>query len=63
MTEAKSYPLSAWYAAAWSHEIKHELAARRICDKDVVLYRRSDGGWSRWRMRAGIACCRSRSAG
>jgi len=44
MTETKSYPLNAWYAAAWSHEIKHELAARRICDKDVVLYRRSDGG-------------------
>jgi phenylpropionate dioxygenase-like ring-hydroxylating dioxygenase large terminal subunit len=42
MNEAKPFPLNAWYAAAWSHEIKHELAARTICDKDVVLYRRTD---------------------
>ena len=37
----RPFPLNAWYAAAWSHEIKHELAARTICGKDVVLYRRS----------------------
>src|SRR4051794_20894935 len=43
MIEAQSYPMNAWYAAAWGHEIKHELAARTICDKDIVLYRRSDG--------------------
>jgi phenylpropionate dioxygenase-like ring-hydroxylating dioxygenase large terminal subunit len=43
MTETKPFPLNAWYAAAWSHEIKRELAARTICDKDVVLYRRTDG--------------------
>jgi vanillate O-demethylase monooxygenase subunit len=43
MTEAKPFPLNAWYAAAWSREVKHELAARTICEKDVVLYRRSDG--------------------
>ena len=43
MSEGKPFPLNAWYAAAWSHEIKHELAARTICDKDVVLYRRADG--------------------
>ena len=43
MTHAKAFPLNAWYAAAWSHEIEHELAARTICDKDVVLYRRTDG--------------------
>ena len=41
MTDARLFPLNAWYAAAWSHEIKHELAARTICDKDVVLYRRT----------------------
>ena len=35
MTETKPFPLNAWYAAAWSHEIKRELAARTICDKDV----------------------------
>jgi phenylpropionate dioxygenase-like ring-hydroxylating dioxygenase large terminal subunit len=43
MTDAKAFPMNAWYAAAWSHEIKHELAARTICNKDVVLYRRNDG--------------------
>jgi phenylpropionate dioxygenase-like ring-hydroxylating dioxygenase large terminal subunit len=43
MAEAKSFPLNAWYAVAWNHEIKHELAARTICDQDVVLYRRDDG--------------------
>ena len=43
MTAARSFPLNAWYAAAWSHEIRHELAARTICDKQMVLYRRSDG--------------------
>ena len=43
MTQARPFPLNAWYAAAWSHEIKHELAARTICEKDVVLYRRRDG--------------------
>ena len=26
MAEAKSFPLNALYAVAWSHEIKHELA-------------------------------------
>jgi phenylpropionate dioxygenase-like ring-hydroxylating dioxygenase large terminal subunit len=43
MTQAKPFPLNSWYAAAWSHEIKHELAARTICEKDVVIYRRTDG--------------------
>ena len=43
MTQAKPFPLNAWYAAAWSHQIKHELAARTVCEKDVVLYRRTDG--------------------
>nr|WP_207456841.1 aromatic ring-hydroxylating dioxygenase subunit alpha [Azospirillum sp. SYSU D00513] len=35
--------MNAWYAAAWIHEIKRALAPRKICGKDVVLYRRSDG--------------------
>lgn len=38
-----SFPLNAWYAAAWSHEVEHTLSPRKICGKDVVLYRRSDG--------------------
>ncbi|WP_207485962.1 Rieske 2Fe-2S domain-containing protein, partial [Arenibaculum pallidiluteum] len=43
MSESKPFPVNAWYAAAWNYEIKRELTARRICGKDVVLYRRSDG--------------------
>ena len=42
MAASKPFPMNAWYAAAWCHEIKHELAARKICGKDIVLYRRSD---------------------
>ena len=43
MSEAKTFPLNAWYAAAWSHEVGRELAARTICGNAVVLYRRTDG--------------------
>ena len=43
MAQTKPFPLNAWYAAAWSHEIEHALTARTVCEKDVVLYRRSDG--------------------
>ena len=38
-----TFPLNAWYAIAWSDEIKHELSARTVCDRDVVLYRRENG--------------------
>jgi hypothetical protein len=30
MPEGKPFPLNTWYAAAWGHEVKHELAARTI---------------------------------
>ena len=40
---SKPFPMNAWYAAAWSHEIEHALAARTICGKDIVMYRKSDG--------------------
>jgi vanillate O-demethylase monooxygenase subunit len=43
MTTDRSFPLNAWYAAAWSHEIARELAPRKICGQDIVLYRRADG--------------------
>ncbi|MDQ4059957.1 MAG: aromatic ring-hydroxylating dioxygenase subunit alpha [Pseudomonadota bacterium] len=39
----RTFPLNAWYAAAWGHEIKRELTPRTVCGKDVVLYRRIDG--------------------
>ena len=38
-----TFPMNAWYAAAWSHEIRHELTARMVCGKDMVLYRRDNG--------------------
>jgi vanillate O-demethylase monooxygenase subunit len=39
----RAYPLNAWYPAAWSREIGRSLFARKICDQNVVLYRREDG--------------------
>ena len=43
MTETKTFPLNAWYAAAWGHEVKRDLTARTVCGKDMVLYRKGDG--------------------
>jgi phenylpropionate dioxygenase-like ring-hydroxylating dioxygenase large terminal subunit len=43
MTTSRTVPRNAWYAAAWGHEIKHDLAARKIFGEDVVLFRRTDG--------------------
>src|SRR6266480_7189008 len=40
---AQSFPMNAWYAAAWDIDIKHALFPRMICGKHVVLYRQSDG--------------------
>ncbi len=38
-----TFPLNAWYAAAWDHEVKRELLARKICDRNMVLYRTAEG--------------------
>jgi phenylpropionate dioxygenase-like ring-hydroxylating dioxygenase large terminal subunit len=38
-----SFPLDAWYVAAWDHEVGHDLRAVRVADQPVVLYRRTDG--------------------
>jgi len=43
MSEAKPFPMNAWYAASWDYELKHALTARTVCGKDLVLYRRRDG--------------------
>ena len=37
------WPMNAWYAVAWDHEVRHELLPRTICGKKIVLYRRTDG--------------------
>ncbi|MFK8163936.1 MAG: Rieske 2Fe-2S domain-containing protein [Lewinella sp.] len=39
----ESFPMNAWYAAAWDVEVKGELLARKICNKSLVLYRKKDG--------------------
>ena len=37
------FPLNAWYAAAWDHEVKRDLLPRTICNQKIVFWRRSDG--------------------
>ena len=38
-----TFPINAWYAAAWDVEVKRNLMPRTICNKPVVLYRKQDG--------------------
>ena len=42
MAEA-TFPLNAWYAAAWGHEVARALTPRTVCGTDLVLYRCTDG--------------------
>lgn len=39
----KTFPMNAWYVAAWDAEVSRKLLAREICDQKVVLYRKQDG--------------------
>ena len=39
----KEFLREAWYAAAWSSEVKRELLTRTIIKQPVLLYRREDG--------------------
>ncbi|MGI8526285.1 MAG: Rieske 2Fe-2S domain-containing protein [Pseudolabrys sp.] len=39
----RSFPLNAWYVAAWSRDVEHRLLARTICGKKVVMYRTGAG--------------------
>ncbi|MGV8833917.1 MAG: Rieske 2Fe-2S domain-containing protein [Devosia sp.] len=39
----QTYPMNAWYAAAWDTELKRALLPRKICGKPVVMYRKQDG--------------------
>ncbi len=41
--EQRSFPLNAWYAAAWDVELGRSLLARTVCGKPVVMYRKLDG--------------------
>ena len=39
----KTFPLNAWYAAAYDVEVKSALLSRTICGEKIVMYRRTDG--------------------
>jgi vanillate O-demethylase monooxygenase subunit len=39
----RTFPLNAWYAAAYDVEVRHALLARTVCGQPMVLYRRTDG--------------------
>lgn len=44
METPRTFPLNAWYVAAWSHEVgKREPLARTVCNKQIVFWRRRDG--------------------
>lgn len=41
---ARTFPLNAWYAAAWRHELgRGELLARSVCGRKLALWRTTDG--------------------
>lgn len=39
----QTFPMNAWYAAAWDAEVKRELLSRRICGFRMVFYRTENG--------------------
>jgi len=43
MPQAPTFPLNAWYAIAWSHEVgKREILARTLCNRPIALWRTPD---------------------
>lgn len=45
MTQTSTFPLNAWYVAAWSHEVgRAKPLGRTVCDKEIVFWRKPDGG-------------------
>lgn len=42
LNSKSTWPLNAWYAAAWDIDIQHALFPRTICGQKLVLYRRTD---------------------
>jgi vanillate O-demethylase monooxygenase subunit len=39
----KTFPLNAWYAAAWDYEVKRTLLPRTVCNKQILMYRTAAG--------------------
>ena len=47
----RSFPLNAWYAVAWRHELrKGEVLARTVCEAKIALWRTSAGAAARVRV-------------
>jgi phenylpropionate dioxygenase-like ring-hydroxylating dioxygenase large terminal subunit len=40
---APSFPVNAWYAAAYDVEVGRSLLSRTVCEQSLVLYRKADG--------------------
>lgn len=41
---ARSFPLNAWYAAAWRHEVgRHAILGRTVCGQRMALWRTTGG--------------------
>jgi vanillate O-demethylase monooxygenase subunit len=41
--EKPTFPLNAWYAAAYDVELGRKLMARTVCNQKIVMYRKLDG--------------------
>jgi phenylpropionate dioxygenase-like ring-hydroxylating dioxygenase large terminal subunit len=39
----RHFPLNAWYAAAWDHEIGRNLLSKTIANRPIVFYRTTSG--------------------
>jgi vanillate O-demethylase monooxygenase subunit len=37
------WPRNCWYAAAYDVELRHELLARTIAGRNLIMFRRGDG--------------------
>jgi vanillate O-demethylase monooxygenase subunit len=42
-TSKSTFPLNAWYAAAYDVEVVGKLLARTLCNQKVVMFRKTDG--------------------
>ena len=42
-TSKSSFPLNAWYAAAYDVEVVNKLLPRTIAKQKVVMFRKTDG--------------------
>jgi phenylpropionate dioxygenase-like ring-hydroxylating dioxygenase large terminal subunit len=44
MEPPRIFPLNAWYAAAWKHEVGgQKILARTVCNRKMALWRKGDG--------------------